>query len=196
VQLIFNTPNADSRPGYLKMGWSEVGSIGVLARPAIKRRGSSDDEIAGHYIRNVETFSGSPSDRPPRGLRTPRSESYLKWRYEGHPTARYTTVSTETALAFVRSNVRNGRRELVISDVMGADPRSAFRAVIKESTADYTVAWHGRGSPERRAAIAAGLFPVPGLKALTLVARPLADIPDATAGMSSWDFSIGDFELL
>jgi GNAT superfamily N-acetyltransferase len=29
VDLVFNTPNASSRPGYLKMGWSEVGILPV-----------------------------------------------------------------------------------------------------------------------------------------------------------------------
>jgi GNAT superfamily N-acetyltransferase len=36
VDLVFNTPNASSRPGYLKMGWSEVGILPVrlgVARP-------------------------------------------------------------------------------------------------------------------------------------------------------------------
>jgi hypothetical protein len=84
----------------------------------------------------------------------------------------------------------------VISDVMGTDPHAAFRAVARASTADYIVAWHSKGSPERRAAIASGLVPVPGLKVLTLVANPLVEMPEATAGLGSWDLSIGDLELL
>ena len=30
---MFNTPNDQSRPGYLKMGWQLVGRLPVLARP-------------------------------------------------------------------------------------------------------------------------------------------------------------------
>ena len=33
VDLVFNTPNAKSGPGYLKMGWSEVGRLPVTVRP-------------------------------------------------------------------------------------------------------------------------------------------------------------------
>ena len=33
VDLVFNTPNAKSGPGYLKMGWSEVGRLPVAVRP-------------------------------------------------------------------------------------------------------------------------------------------------------------------
>jgi GNAT superfamily N-acetyltransferase len=32
VDLVFNTPNAKSRPGYLKMGWREVGRVPVTVR--------------------------------------------------------------------------------------------------------------------------------------------------------------------
>ena len=32
VDLVFNTPNDKSRPGYLKMGWSEVGRVPVGIR--------------------------------------------------------------------------------------------------------------------------------------------------------------------
>ena len=33
VDLVFNTPNADSRPGYLRLGWSEVGLLPVHISP-------------------------------------------------------------------------------------------------------------------------------------------------------------------
>jgi hypothetical protein len=38
AQLIFNTPNEKSRPGYLKMGWKEVGRISPWVRPMRLRR--------------------------------------------------------------------------------------------------------------------------------------------------------------
>ena len=33
VDLVFNTPNGNSRPGYLKMGWHEVGTLPVRLHP-------------------------------------------------------------------------------------------------------------------------------------------------------------------
>ena len=35
IAMIFNTPNEKSKPGYLKMGWREVGEIGALIRPSL-----------------------------------------------------------------------------------------------------------------------------------------------------------------
>ncbi len=34
IDMVFNTPNPKSGAGYLSMGWTEVGSIGVLAAPS------------------------------------------------------------------------------------------------------------------------------------------------------------------
>ena len=33
VDFVFNTPNDKSRPGYLKMGWEEVGRVPITVRP-------------------------------------------------------------------------------------------------------------------------------------------------------------------
>ncbi len=196
IQLIFNTPNSKSRPGYLKMGWSEVGPIGVLARPSLKLFRPSAQQPFDTYVRTHGQTIDRVTDRAPLGLRTPRTDSYLRWRYESHPTARYTVISVGSTMAFLRSNNRRRRRELVVSDIVGDDPRATYRAVIKNSTADYIVAWHAKGSPERRAAVASGLLPIPGFKALTLVANLIGDVPAPTSGLGSWDFSIGDLELL
>ncbi|HEU4916667.1 MAG TPA: GNAT family N-acetyltransferase [Acidimicrobiia bacterium] len=203
VQLVFNTPNPKSLAGYLKMGWREVGKIGVLVRPSLRmlRRSDAPPETEylrneKQYLRNEDPIFAGISDRPPLGLRTPRSEPYLTWRYQRHPTARYSPIGVDGTTAFLRSNVRSGRRELVVSDVIGAAARPAYKKVIEKSTADYVVAWHNKRSPERRAAISVGLLPVPRLKVLTLVANPLLDVPEASAGLDSWDLSLGDLELL
>jgi GNAT superfamily N-acetyltransferase len=196
VQLIFNTPNPKSLAGYLKMGWREVGKIGVLVRPSVRLLRRCSDPAETHYLRDQNHPVLEISDRSPLGLRTPRSEPYLIWRYQRHPTARYSYVRVDETTAFLRSNLRSGRRELVVSDVIGAAVRPAFKKVINESTADYVVAWHNKKSPERRAALSVGLLPVPRLKVLTLVANPLIDVPEVSAGLNSWDLSLGDLELL
>src|SRR5690242_5148995 len=37
VDFVFNTPNDQSRPGYLKMGWEVVGKLPVMVRPCSLR---------------------------------------------------------------------------------------------------------------------------------------------------------------
>lgn len=198
VDLIFNTPNDKSGPGYLKMGWVEVGKIGALVRP---KRGllSRPDVSPDLESLLADATPASPPfapDRAPNGLRTPRSTEYLSWRYSQHPTARYYRVDQEGSVAIVRPNVRAGRTELLIADVFGPDPALVIRKSVKMARSAYVGTWFSDTSPERAASRRSGLIQVPGTYPLTLMARPLRDLgPDVTS-MASWDLALGDLELL
>lgn len=199
VDMIFNTPNAKSKLGYLSMGWIEVGPIGAMVRPSWRmatRRGRAIHPPIEDYLEEPVEFSAvDTQDRSPRGLRTPRTRDYLSWRYTSHPMARYYQVAGDGALAVVRPNVRNKRRELVIADLFGS-PGSAIGRVGKVNRSDYLATWFPKGSPERRAVVRRGILPVPGLTALTLVMRPLRSLPDSLFAPPAWDVSVSDFELL
>jgi GNAT superfamily N-acetyltransferase len=200
LDLVFNTPNEKSGAGYLSMGWTEIGPVGVMARPSPRL---VTDRSPGQGT-EPEQFLADPkpaipldvTDRAPRGLRTPRNEAYLRWRFGSHPTARYFRVDSGDSTAVVRPNVRKGRRELIVADVFGSRPAAAMRRVARKSKSGYLAAWFSPGSPERSAAIRSGLVPVPGVTALTLMARPLRDLDVDVASMTSWDLAISDLELL
>lgn len=202
VHMIFNTPNPKSEAGYLKMGWSEVGSIGIQIRPTLRMIKAEADPDAlpdpATWLRTVTQAADLPTEnRPAAGLRTTRGSAYLAWRFEQHPTANYFQAGTAEGTAVLRPNVRNNRRELVVSDLLGSDVRAAARSAVRNSKADYLAAWFSPGSPERRAAILHGLLPVPRVTALTLVCRPLVDdLPVDPLTLSSWDLAMSDLELL
>lgn len=206
VELLFNTPNPSSGAGYLSMGWESVGPIGVMVRPGRglpRRRGDGDSGLpeVGDFVHSpaIDYAAGDDIDvvdRGPLGARTPRTPAYLGWRFRSHPTARYVVVSVAGSAAVARPNFRSGRKELVVSDLIGPAPRPAVAALARASSADYLVAWFSRGTPERRGAIAAGLVPVPRVSALTLVARPLVDLGPGVHDPSWWDLAMGDLELL
>ena len=204
VELIFNTPNRHSGAGYLAMGWVQVGDIGVMVRPhplRVLSRPSADHLPDPAGFVDARPFGPAPEpeveDRAPRGLRTPRSSDYVCWRFGAHPTARYLRVDLPGAgSAILRPNHRGRWRELVVSDLLGPRPGALARAAVRRSRAGYLVAWFSRGSPERRAALRAGLLPVPGVRALTLVARPLRPLSVDTSELASWDLALSDLELL
>lgn len=200
VDMIFNTPNPKSGSGYLKMGWQEVGRIGVMMAPRLTRllarpKGATT-QPADMLDDAVPATALDVVDRRPRGLRTPRSAEYLEWRFAGNPNASYFKVTAQSGTVVVRANIRNGRPELVISDMFGSDLRRSLVAARRRSRASYLVGWFSQGSPERAAAIRAGVLPVPYVKALSLVARPLTELPIDVGSLRSWDFSMGDLELL
>lgn len=199
VHLIFNTPNPKSGSGYLSMGWEEVGEIGVLARPTRRFLGAlrpRPDRVVTIDAPPAKEWTRAPLDRPARGLRTPRTEAYLTWRYVAHPTARYHVVQSGPALGIVRPNVRKGRSELLISDLFGRKRHKAISRAVGASRASYVAASFTSGSPERAACRRAGLMPVPRYAALTLVARPLQDLDIDVTSLTSWDLALGDLELL
>lgn len=201
VDLIFNTPNPQSGAGYFSMGWQEVDHIGVMARllPGLLRRKSPGDDLT-----DPSEFADSPTiDSAPQveirasnGLRTPRTPEYLAWRFAGHPTARYFRAGDERNTVIARPNVRNGRKEVVISDLFGSSPRMTLSRWIRSARADYAAGWFSTGSPERRAAIRAGLLPVPRLFSLRLIARPLRTLPVDVFALANWDLAMSDLELL
>jgi GNAT superfamily N-acetyltransferase len=200
IDLIFNTPNPRSGAGYMTMGWQEVGAIGVLVRPRFgasvptDARGAPDlDEVAPGAI---EFRPMGEQDREPRGLRTPRTKDYQFWRFGSHPTVRYGAIPDGPGAAILRVGVRNGRTELVLSDLLGGAGRRAVSKAGAANRGAYLAGYFSKGSPERAAAIQAGMFPVPGLKTLQLVANPLTELDINPFDLASWDIATSDLELL
>jgi GNAT superfamily N-acetyltransferase len=202
IDLIFNTPNEKSGAGYLTMGWSEIGAIGVMVRPGfgairpkrhnaawnLSPRQAIDDVLSEDALTEFGTRSSA-------GLRTPRTPAYLRWRFSSHPTANYLFAQQGASAAIGRAHIRNGRRELVVSEVVGSRGHDAVAILRKESRPDYAVAWFSPGAPERRIMVRSGLLPVPRYSALRLVARPLREL-ESDLSWARWDLSLGDLELL
>lgn len=200
IDLVFNTPNEKSGAGYLSMGWKKVGPVGAMVRPslgALRPTGRAAGDEPAQFLRDpVPAWPLSVSDRPPLGLRTPRSEEYLRWRFASHPAARYFKVEGNESVAVVRSNMRNNRREVVVADVFGGKPARTLRGAARRSHADYAGTWFSPGTPERAAALRSGYLPVPGVAPLTLMARPLREFDTDLYEIAAWDLSISDLELL
>jgi GNAT superfamily N-acetyltransferase len=200
IHLVFNTPNARSGAGYLSMGWREVGTVGALVRPRI---GSTLPAPIDAAPSPTEVAPGSspfeavaPMDRPPLGLRTPRTGDYLAWRFGGHPTVRYSVLGSGPRVAVLRAGVRGARVELVLSDLLGGAGSAEVRRAARVNRARYMAGFFAKGSPERAAAVAGGMIPVPGVQALRLVALPLADVDIDVFDLGCWDIATSDLELL
>ena len=200
VDMVFNTPNPRSGAGYLTMGWSEVGVIRPLASPArgllrkVEDAGSAprpDD-----FVKDpADVGPRTATDRDPRGLRTPRTEDYHRWRFNEHPTARYVQTDVGDAVAISRLAYRGSRRELLISELYGKGMGKAVRKARWNARSSYVGAFFSKGSPEKTAVARSGFVPVPGAT-MTLMCRPLRPIGEAVTELDSWDLSLSDLELL
>ena len=150
ADLVFNTPNEKSLPGYLKMGWQVVGSIPIyvrVRRPArfVRHAWASRRAEAGAAIpRKVDaTPAGEALDataveellragEPFAGISTQRTIEYLRWRYGDAPLLDYRAASEPgRALAIFRVRPRGALVEATVSelivrpgDVSGGAPRA------------------------------------------------------------------------
>ena len=94
--FIFNTPNEQSRPGYIKMGWKQVGKIYVGLKPSLsflKPKASQQDYSIEKNISQTEIEvlckDWNKRLKAKSGLFTPKSAEMLRWRYEENPLQSY-----------------------------------------------------------------------------------------------------------
>ncbi|CAN5694622.1 hypothetical protein BH23GEM6_BH23GEM6_18090 [soil metagenome] len=137
--FIFNTPNQNSLPGYLKMGWKVVERWPVYVRPVRPIRTlvkllfpppkiDNRDSLQLYGLINWSRFreqhgaaletivSSHEHGRSHVGLRTRRDLAYLDWRYGSHPDVEYGAypmVSSSGVLAgFMIARPATGIRRL------------------------------------------------------------------------------------
>jgi GNAT superfamily N-acetyltransferase len=162
--FVFNTPNGQSRPGYLKMGWTVVGRVPVAAmarspRGALRMASArvaadrfattTSGEAPETAFADDEALSELLATQPrPTGLATERSGEFYRWRY-GLDVLGYRVLSAGSDLreGFVvfRTRRRGGALECTICDVVvpGGEARARRRLVRqlrRTGDADYVLA--------------------------------------------------------
>jgi hypothetical protein len=218
VDLIFNTPNKKSLPGYLKMGWSVVGSIPVCVRVRRPVRflmsvGSLREagQISGDPPR-VEAERAADALHDPRLqvlleeaqsssalLSTARTVEYLRWRYGFVPSLRYHALREESGgrlcgLAIFRIRARGLLWETCVTEIITSthdreSARKLLRRVVKAAQVDH-VTCH----PIAGAAVRSGFFASP--VAVTLTVNQLDhEICPPPTDLRSWALSLGDLEV-
>ncbi|RKE18239.1 acetyltransferase (GNAT) family protein [Streptomyces sp. TLI_171] len=147
TELVFNTPNGTSLPGYLKMGWRELGRVPValrVARPMSFARGAraalarrpgpagpprcelptAADWFAAPDPRLADLLAERElADAADRRLRTARTAAYLAWRYGAAPGLDYRVATVErggelVGLAFGRPRRRGPLAEFTLAELI------------------------------------------------------------------------------
>jgi hypothetical protein len=224
VDIVFNTPNEKSLPGYLKMGWRPVGkvpvSVRVLRPVRVIRRlphvsGPEQPDTASPVGRAVPVAEVLPDvDGVARLLRTaksssarlvtPRTLEYFRWRYGDIPGLGYRAIrlldrGRLRGLAIFRVRPRGRLWEATVSEVITGpgDWRAARRLLqgVGQSTPVDHVAFHvSPGSTAARAAPLAGFVRVP--IGITFVVNVMRQRGDIDPyDLRSWDLSLGDLEV-
>jgi GNAT superfamily N-acetyltransferase len=219
VDLVFNTPNEKSLPGYLKMGWRPVGSIRVSVR--VRRPGAVARGFAGRHesggppridvaaagatledLHAVERLLGA-AEEPGRRLATARTAEYLRWRYADVPLLDYRAIALSSAgelqgLVVFRVRNRRGLWEATIAELIVAEgdldrSRRLIREVVRSCPVDVLTARFPSRSTAARALRGGGFLPVP--KGFRLVVRPFRPIGVDPERLGSWALALGDVEV-
>jgi GNAT superfamily N-acetyltransferase len=208
VAFVFNTPNDQSRPGYLRLGWEISGRVplavrptgpGGLARMARARFPAelwSAEGAGGESAPSVLDDAGSISEllrsQPRTGrMRTRRTAEYLQWRY-ALPSLDYRAAvmprGVAAGVALFRVRRRGPAREAALCEVLAPDDdpsvaRRLVRDVVRCARADYVL---------RVATARDGCVPLPGQGPI-ITHRTIGGRAPAFDG---WALSLGDVELL
>ncbi|MCB0983579.1 MAG: GNAT family N-acetyltransferase [Ilumatobacter sp.] len=200
VEMVFNTPNTQSRPGYLKMGWQVVGRL----RPAMNLRSPvalprvmrsrvpaslfPDEPTVG--VPMGEWLDGGGLDRFPLpsggGLRTAWTPDTLRWRF-GAAVQPCRVVDDGHAAIVVERRRRGQVTELVCLLALGPTVAAdrLLRRTVRRAGADVAL----RLGPPRPHA---GFLPVPGAGPI-LTCRMLR--PEPTPPLDDWDLELGSVVL-
>jgi GNAT superfamily N-acetyltransferase len=162
VSFVFNTPNSQSRPGYLKMGWTGLGRIPLMIRPvrparifahalASPRSARQEDDAQDAAVRlplpgaadlvaqtELEALLNvMPADGR---LRTPKTMEYLTWRYARVPGFSYHATwdfrGDEGAALVCRMKMHGPLRELRVCELIagpGAESRRLLRKMLRHA---------------------------------------------------------------
>lgn len=208
IDFVFNTPNEKSRPGYLKMGWSQVGRLPVSMRPtradsllrALRARTAADrwsidvslgEDPASSFADDAEVEKLLAAVPSQRRIRTARSASFLRWRYS-FPDLRYRVVpigdSLRDGVVVLRFRRRGAALEAVVCDQLvpeGSGSEIPWAWIASESGCDYFLSL-GTGP------VGHGFVPVPRNGPI-LTWKPLCR--SGVPSVRTLDLNLGDVEL-
>lgn len=197
--FVFNTPNTQSKPGYIKMGWSEVDKLRIQLRPLnlIKGRNNKLKYSVVGKAKDIEKLVNAffEKERKSNRLFTPKHLEFLIWRYINNPLQSYTVIFDKEYFIAGYVKKRGKLKEFRISDVIISDRSEKQTRLAILEMANTSGANVLSISPNRGISFKTGLTgnfgPVLTVKNINLHEVEEQGLLD----LSSWNYSLGDLEL-
>ncbi len=200
--FVFNTPNNQSMPGYLKMGWKEVGKLKIhlvpvnpmhwKKKPIISENSVNTNEIDNASLLNIWNAKLKSSGK----LYTPKKINYLNWRYVNNPLQQYKVLASNDLFIAGYVKKQSRFRELRISELVYSPGfsiksiKKTIRIWAKEAGVHYISLQIPVDSNFFYREITGNFGP-----ALTFKEIGKSVEEDNFLNLSSWEYSLGDLEL-
>ncbi len=200
--FIFNTPNEKSRPGYLKMGWEQVGKIYIGLKPSIGflkfKKSSKNYSITKRISHNeIDELCNRWNEyfEKESKLFTPKTAVMLRWRYEENPLQAYEIIAERGYYLACYVKKRGRLKELRIAECIFDQQTIDFKEieriikVLEDKFKAHLISY----SPKflRLNGREGNFGPVLTFNSLTLI------YPDKRSFLKieNWNYSVGDLEL-
>jgi len=189
THFIFNFPSYNSKPGYLKMGWNDLGGMTMLIRPLnaqffpkaidyflknkiVKNETVIHPSVTTKYLLNSKQLLKYPycMGRYPQNtskLVPYVTAPYLHWRLLKNPLHKYYGISVKDSLIVFRLKRRGTLIEVSLIEVLSVTPdvqanfKKFFKVIKKEFLCDFISFLSTVGHPFHRLLKANGFFSVP-----------------------------------
>jgi GNAT superfamily N-acetyltransferase len=215
IRFVFNTPNTQSMPGYLKMGWQLQGKMPLkikalspvrtafrllLKNKAVKAVNNSANE----WNSVLKSFDGKQALKI-AGLHTPWSTSYVQWRYAANPLFPYSFISdNKNYILIYRIKEHSRFSELRLTDFylfnkdvhVKKDISAKLRQVARNTAADMLTISGRQLLAYKDYLPAFGPIPIRNAgPSITLRDVTATDEFESLMKMENWSYSMGDLEL-
>lgn len=200
--FVFNTPNSQSKPGYLKMGWQEIGKINIrlrLANPFFLKKKYRPEtlEEKREPLNLARHLEKNQMEKVRDGrLFTPKSEEFLEWRYINNPIQTYLVDATESY--FLAAYVKEHKyfRELRLSELLlfnrnGQDQVKSRISQLARKTGVQLVSMSPNAGVSLPGSVNGKFGPVLTFREIDLEDEERHLFFD----LNTWGYSLGDFEL-
>ncbi|WP_207512463.1 GNAT family N-acetyltransferase [Longitalea luteola] len=222
IHFVFNTPNDQSRPGYLKMGWVQQGRMPLkfkvtnpiaLAWAVAFKKGKAGSTAEDPtpvqqwdpaVFKLMDRYTNTDNDQ----LQTVLSTEYIRWRYADNPLFRYNYFTDfENFLLIGRIKSHSFTRELRLVDCMLFNNASSDRHInsrISRTILPYckknkiqVISFSGQQYQLNRSALSwMGIIPVQNRGPIVTVRDlNMSEQFSSLLNINNWGYSLGDMEL-
>ena len=201
--FVFNTPNSKSLPGNLKLGWSTIDKIRLSIFPTnpFNSTHSTGEQLytvnhraSQSQIRNL-TMAYNEHNVREGNLFTPKSDLYLRWRYENNPLQEYEVLADKNYYLAAYLKKHRMFKELRVTEHIYLDREGLkqIKKAVKGLSAKFGANVISFSPKTKYSSIRlSGKFgPILTFRELNLNAEE----QEYLLNLENWNYSLGDLEL-